>query len=62
MGLGAQRRGQRTAGNSRPARGPHHVEVSAEEATAVLNWPRNLDGWDPGALAPVWIYPAAPAA
>jgi hypothetical protein len=36
------------------------VEVSADEAVAVLRWARDLDGWDPDALAPVWIYPVTP--
>jgi hypothetical protein len=41
--------------------GRSRVEVSADEAAAVLRWARGLDGWDPDALAPVWIYPVAPA-
>jgi hypothetical protein len=40
--------------------GRHRVEVSADEAAAVLRWARRLDGWDPDALAPVWIYPVMP--
>ena len=40
--------------------GRSRVEISADEAHAVLRWARGLDGWDPDALAPVWIYPAAP--
>jgi hypothetical protein len=40
--------------------GRTRVEVSAEEATAALNWARSVHGWDPDALAPVWIYPVAP--
>ena len=41
--------------------GRSRVEVSADEAVAVLRWARGLDGWDPDALAPVWIYPVTPA-
>ena len=40
--------------------GRSRVEVSADEAVAVLRWARGLEGWDPDALAPVWIYPVAP--
>jgi hypothetical protein len=40
--------------------GRTRVEVSAQEATAALEWARSVKGWDPDALAPVWIYPAAP--
>ena len=40
--------------------GRTRVEVSAEEAADALDWARSLRGWDPDALAPVWIYPAAP--
>jgi hypothetical protein len=40
--------------------GRRRVEVSADEAVAVLRWARGLDGWDPDALAPVWIYPVTP--
>jgi hypothetical protein len=40
--------------------GRTRVEVSADEALAVLRWARGLDGWDPDALAPVWIYPVTP--
>jgi hypothetical protein len=40
--------------------GRTRVEVSADEAGAVLRWARGLDGWDPNAPAPVWIYPVAP--
>jgi hypothetical protein len=42
--------------------GRTRVEVSAAEASAVLVWARSLQGWDPDALAPVWVYPAAPVA
>jgi hypothetical protein len=40
--------------------GRRRVEVSADEASAVLRWAQGLDGWDPVARAPVWIYPVAP--
>jgi hypothetical protein len=56
----------RKAANSAPPAvrailaGRTRVEVSAEEAIAALKWARSVQGWDPDALAPVWIYPAAP--
>jgi hypothetical protein len=40
--------------------GRSRVELSADEAGAVLRWARRLAGWDTDALAPVWIYPVAP--
>jgi hypothetical protein len=40
--------------------GRRRVEVSADEAAAVLRWARGLDGWDPDALPPGWIYPVTP--
>ena len=38
--------------------GRSRIEVSAEEAHAVLAWARALDGWDDGAGAPLAAYPA----
>jgi len=40
--------------------GRSRVEVSAEEAQAVLEWARALDGWDDDATAPLSSYPAGP--
>ena len=40
--------------------GRTRVEVSTADASAALTWARSLEGWDPDALAPVWVYPAAP--
>ena len=37
------------------------VEVSAEEAADALTWARELPGWDDDSLAPLWVYPTAPA-
>ena len=41
--------------------GRPHVEVTAEEAAPALAWARTLHGWDQDSLAPLWVYPAAPA-
>lgn len=38
--------------------GRSRVEVSAEEAEAVLVWASALDGWDESATAPLSTYPA----
>ena len=41
--------------------GRTRVELSREEATEALAWARQLEGWDPAGLTPVWIYPVPPA-
>ncbi len=38
--------------------GRSRVEVSAEEAQAVLAWASALDGWDDHGTAPLSSYPA----
>jgi hypothetical protein len=41
--------------------GRSRVELTSEEAWAVLAWARNLDGWDSDGYTPLWIYPVSPA-
>jgi hypothetical protein len=41
--------------------GRMRVEVNAQEAIAALAWAQTLEGWDAHRLAPLWVYPAAPA-
>jgi len=41
--------------------GRSRVEVSAADATAALAWARGVDGWDDGALRPLWVYPFDPS-
>jgi hypothetical protein len=41
--------------------GRSRVELTSEEAWAVLAWARTLDGWDSDGYTPLWIYPVSPA-
>jgi hypothetical protein len=40
--------------------GRTRVEVTAEEAWALLAWARNVDGWESGGHTALWIYPVRP--
>jgi hypothetical protein len=60
VGLCAQGRDWHASAVRAILAGRTRVELCAEEAIAALKWARSVQGWDPDALAPVWIYPAAP--
>jgi hypothetical protein len=40
--------------------GRSRVEISADEAWAVLAWARTLDGWEIGGRTALHIYPLSP--